>query len=158
MIKLIATGLMLSALSTFGVRSGYVISGSVEDAAGRGARGAEVCALASDFDPNKPNVSIPCTMSDARGRFELSLSKAGSYTLFYTYFTRGYVSTYQPFFRQPSASRPRVVLDRANPKASVTIKMPPQNGLLVGKIVDAATGLPVESVEFLLCDATSAGV
>lgn len=119
---------------------------------------SRVCALASEFNPNKPNVSIPCARSDAHGRFELDLSKAGSYTLYCTYFSRGYVSTYMPFFRQPSASRPRVRLDDANPGASVAIKMPPKNGLLVGKVVDAATGLPVESVEFLLCDAARAGV
>jgi hypothetical protein len=153
MLKLIATGLMLAALSVLSAQSTYVISGNVEDDAGRAACGVRVCAYASDFDPKKPGVFIPCALTDARGRFDIAVRKAGSYRLFYDYSEQGYLSPYLPFFRQPSAHVPEVTLDNTNVRASVNISMMPRNGLLVGKSIDALTGNPVESVEFVLCHA-----
>ena len=153
MMKLIAAGFVLAALSLLPAQSVYVISGGVQDEAGRAACGVRVCAYASDFDPKKPGVFIPCALTDARGRFDIAVSKAGSYRLFYDHSAQGYWSPYLPFFRQPSAPLTEVSLDDANVKASVNINMLPKNGLLVGKSVDALTGLPVESVEFVLCHA-----
>lgn len=151
MIGLIASSLILAALTLPPIQSAYLVTGQVEDDAGKAVRGVRVCAYAADFDPNKPNMIIPCSFSDARGRFAIAVHKGSKYKLFYDCAAKGYVSPYLPFFRQPSASIPEVVLDGANVRASVTISMLPKNGLLAGNSVDAKTGLPIESMEFILC-------
>ena len=158
MIDLIASSLILAALTLLPAQSTFVITGQVQDNAGKAVCGVRVCAYAADFDPNKPNVVIPCALSDAGGRFAIGVSKASKYKLFYAYAENGYWSPYLPFFRQPSASIPEVLLDDANVRASVTISMSPKNGLLVGNSVDAKTGLPVESMEFILCHAANSEI
>src|SRR6201989_3335569 len=149
MFKLLTAGLMFVALSLLPARSAYVISGSVVDETGKAACGVRVCAYASDFDPKKPGVPIPCVLTDARGHFDIAVSSAGSYTLYYEYSAQGYWSPYLSFFRSPSAPVYEVALDDANVRALVNITLLPKNGLLTGRSVDALTGNPVESVEFI---------
>ena len=158
MFKLLTAGLMLAALSLLPARSTYVVSGSVVDETGKAACGVRVCAYASDFDPKKPGVPIPCALTDPRGHFDIAINKAGSYTLYYEYSAQGYWSPYVPFFRNPSAPNYEVVLDDANARSLVNITMQPKNGLLEGKSVDASTGNPVESVEFILCHAAQPNI
>jgi hypothetical protein len=152
MINLLSSSL-IAALTLFPAQSSYLISGQVNDNVGNAVRGVRVCAFAANFDPNKPNVPIPCALSDARGQFNINVSKASKYKLFYDDTAHGFWSPYCPFFRQPSAPIPEVLLDDANVQAWVTISMLPKNGLLVGKGVDTKTGLPVESMEFIMCHA-----
>lgn len=158
MIDLIASSLILVALTLIPAQSTHIINGQVQDSAGKAACGVRVCAYAADFDPNKPNVVIPCALSDASGRFGIGVNKASKYRLFYDDSSHGHWSPYLPFFRQPSVPLPEVLLDETHPQASVTISMLPKNGLLVGKSIDAKTGLPVESVDFILCHAASSGI
>jgi hypothetical protein len=133
----------------------YTINGEVQDNSGKPACGVRVCALAEDFDPGKPNVPIPCALSDPQGKFAITVNKASRYRLVYDDSANGHWSTYQSFFRQPSAPLPEVMLGDDNVTASITISMLPKNGLLVGKSVDIKTGLPVENVEFILCHAAN---
>lgn len=155
MIHLIASSLVLAALTLLPAQSTYVITGQVNDNVGKAVCGVRVCAFAADFDPHKPNVIIPCEFSNAQERFAITVRKASKYKLFYDYTAKGYLSPYLPFFRQPFASIPEVLLDDANVLASVTISMAPRNGLLVGKSVDTKTGLPIESMEFVMCHAAN---
>jgi hypothetical protein len=133
----------------------YVIDGYVQDNTGKPACGVRVCALAEDFDPTKPNVLIPCAISTPQGYFGIVVNKASKYRLTYDDSANGHVSTYLPFFRQPSVPMPEVTVGDDNVRASITISMLPKNGILVGKSVDAQTGLPVDNVEFTLCHAAT---
>lgn len=154
MLNLISASL-IAALTLFAAQTNYFISGQVNDNVGKAACGVRVCALAADFDPSKPNVFIPCALSNERGQFTITVNKPSKYRLVYDYSTQGFWSTYIPFFRQPSAPLPEVLLDDANVSSSITISMLPKNGVLTGKSVDAKTGLPVESAEFKLCHAAN---
>lgn len=153
MINLISSSL-IAALTFFPAQQvTHFIGGQVNDNAGKAVCGVRVCAYAADFDPNMPNVPIPCALSDERGQFTIAVNKSSKYKLFYDYSWQGFWSPYLPFFRQPSAHIPEVQVDDTNVRAPVTISMLPKNGLLTGKSVDAKTGLPVESMEFIMCHA-----
>jgi len=154
MINLISSSL-IAVLTLFLAQASYIISGQVNDNGGKAVCGVRICAFAADFDPNEPNVFIPCALSDERGQFTITVNKASKYKVFYLNGAPGFISPYRPFFRQPSALIPEVVLDDANVRASVTISMLPKNGSLAGKSVDNKTGLPVESMEFILCHAAN---
>jgi len=143
--------LILSAvLTVLSAQPTYTIDGQVQTNTGKPACGVRVCALEEDFDPSKPNVFIPCALSDPQGKFVITVSKASKYKLVYDDSTNGRWSTFQPFFRQPSAI-PEVMVGADNVSASITFSMLPKNGLLVGQSVDTKTGLPVDNVEFILC-------
>lgn len=154
MINLISSSL-IAALTLFPAQASHIIAGQVYDNVGKAVCGVRVCAFAADFDPNKPNVVIPCALSDERGQFTITVNTASKYKLFYDYSAQGFLSPYLPFFRQPSAPIPEVLVDGASVSSSVTISMLPKNGLLAGKSVDTKTGLPVESMEFKLCHAAN---
>lgn len=154
MFKLIAAGILLSAaLASASAPPAYVIRGRVSDGRGAAACGARVCALAEDFDPQKPGVFIPCALSDKEGQFAMGVPRPGRYTLVYDLHANGYESTYVPFFRSPSFPAPEVSLDEGHATASVNITLMPKNGRLVGRGLDASTGLPVDNLEFVMCHA-----
>src|SRR5918996_418540 len=133
---------VIAAVLTLIAQPGYIIDGLVQDNNGKPACGVRVCALAQDFDPNIPNVFIPCALSDQQGKFSIVVEKASKYKLTYDDSANGRLSTYRSFFRQPSAPIPEVIVGDDNVRASITISMLPKNGLLVGKSVDSQTGLP----------------
>jgi hypothetical protein len=153
MFKLVAGGLMLAALAASGARPAYLITGLVLDEQGVRARGVQVCSFPEGFDPKKSDDTIVCSCSDAGGRFSIALKRPGKYKLFYDHSANGYFSQYNAYFRHPSSHAPEVVLDESNTTASVTVSLPPKNGMLAGRGVDAETGLPVENLEFTLCHA-----
>jgi len=132
----------------------YFIGGHVLDNDGVAVAGVRVCALAADFDPKKPNVAIPCALSDDQGHFSIAVNKKSTYTLVYDASAKGFQSTYLPFFRHPSAPLPEVVVDDEQVRTPIILTMLPKNGMLTGRGVDARTGLPVDNMEFMLCHAT----
>lgn len=154
MSNLALAGLVLAAAVAASAQSPYAVTGQVQDAAGKAACGVRVCALADDFDPLRPGVSIPCGTSDKAGGFVINLERPGRYRLVYTP-AEGGPGTYPTFFRQPGVPLPEAFVTGESPRASVRVSMSPKNGLLVGRSVDAATGLPVESVRFVMCHESS---
>ena len=154
MISLLSSSL-IAALTFFSAQPSHIIEGQVTDNVGKAACGVRVCAFDAECDSTKPNVPIPCALSDEQGKFTITVNKASTYKLFYDYSAHGHFATYQPFFRQPSAPLPEVVLDDTNVRAAVTITMLPKNGLLAGKGVDLKTGLPVQSMQFVMCHAAN---
>lgn len=154
MINLLSSSL-IAALTLFQAQVTYFIGGQVNDNAGKAVCGVRVCALAADFDPSKPNVFIPCALSDERGQFTIAVSKASRYKLVYEHAAKGFMPTFLPFFRQPSFPLLEVLVDDANIRVPITISMLPKNGLLVGNGVDSKTALPVESMEFIMCHAAN---
>jgi hypothetical protein len=153
MLKLFAGVLTLAALALLAAPPAYLITGQVQDEKGVPACGVRVCAFVEGFDPKKPNVRIPCALSDQRGQFTIDVGAPGKYTLYYYSDGNGYWTPYLPFFRSPSSPAPEVSLGESSATASVNVTMLPKNGLLVGKGVDASTGLPVDHLEFVLCHA-----
>jgi hypothetical protein len=158
MLYLILSSVIVAVLPLLSAQPTYIIQGRIQDNAGKPACGVRVCAFAEDFDRNKPNVAVPCALSDSQGKFAISVNKASKYKLFYDDAANGRWSQYLFFFRQPSGSIPEVMLGDDNVQASITISMAPKNGLLVGKSIDAQTGFPVESVEFTLCHAANPAI
>jgi hypothetical protein len=152
MINLLSSSL-IAVLSLFTAQPSHIISGQVNDSVGKPVCGARVCALAADFDPNKPDVPIPCSISNERGQFSITVDKASKYKLVYDYSSHGFMATYLPFFRSPSGLPEVLVSDDKDP-SPITINMLPKNGLISGKGVDNQTGLPVENMAFKLCHAT----
>lgn len=150
MLYLILSSVIVAVLTLLSAQPTYVINGQVRDNTGKPARGVRVCALAEDCDPTKPG-AIPCALSDLHGKFTITVNKASKYKLTYGDSATGHWGTLLPFFRQPSGSLPEVMLGDHNVTASITLSMLPKNGLLVGKSVDTQTGLPIESVELILC-------
>jgi hypothetical protein len=166
LIKLFATGLLTviccapaavaqSAHTSLPTLPTYALSGQVIDGSGKPACNIRVCALAEDFDETKPNVVIPCALSDDKGNFLIILHRTGKYKLTYDQVDQGYWPSRLPFFRQPSANIPEVVIEGTGSRGPVTITLPPKNGMLAGKSIDVKTGLPVEITEFVLCHAAN---
>jgi len=151
---LMLASLIVAVLTLLAAQPTYTIDGHVQDDSGKPACGVRVCALAEDFDPAKPNVFIPCSLSDPQGKFAIVVNKASKYKLVYDDSANGHWSTYLSFFR-PSTPLPEVLLSDDNVNASITISMLPKNGLLIGKSVDAKTGLPIENAEFVMCHAAN---
>lgn len=155
MLYPIFSSVIVAALSLLFTKPAFLINGQVQDDTGKPAYGVRVCAIAEDFDANKPKAPISCVRSDSQGKFALAVKKASRYKLFYDDTANGHWPPYLSFFRQPSAAIPEVILSDEIVPASITISMLPKNGLLVGKSVDAKTGLPVENVEFTMCHAAN---
>jgi hypothetical protein len=75
--------LIAAVLTVLAAPPTYTINGEVQDNSGKPACGVRVCALAEDFDPGKPNVPIPCALSDPQGKFAIIVNKASRYRLVY---------------------------------------------------------------------------
>lgn len=132
--------------------SPYVISGDVQDGTGHGAAEVRVCAFTTE-----PDRDVLCAKSDAEGRFNLRLEKAGKYILIPEKVSDGYISQYLSFYRAPAASITNVVVNNGNPHPFVSLLLGPKNGVLSGSIMDSATGLPVENMSFTLCHQAAQG-
>lgn len=157
MSKLFAAFLFAAALALSAGPPGYFIKGQVSDEKGAPACNVRVCAFVEGFDPKVPNAPIPCALSDPAGQFAFRVPGPGKYTLYYSN-AGGHESPYVPFFRSPSAQAPEVSIDEATATATVNLSLLPKNGLLVGRGLDASTGLPVDNLEFVLCHADAPDV
>ena len=129
----------------------YFIGGHLLDSNGTPACGFRVCAFSEDFDPAKPNVTVPCAISNARGEFSFAVSKPGRYKLFSDHLHNGYWPQQHPFLRDPTLPITEVIVDPNLPRTPITIYHARKNGLLVGRSVDTRTGQPVDNVHFVLC-------
>lgn len=130
-------------------RTSYAVSGQVLNDAGRGAPGMRVCAYSLDSNER----GVLCTRTGADGRFTIRLEVAGRYGLIPDDAADGYVPQYLPFWRNPFTPQAEVTVDDQNPGPSVSVALGPKNGVLNGVSVDAATNLPVENVQYVMCHA-----
>lgn len=136
------------------VKKVLAIGGTVIDLEAKPVCNVRVCAIAEDFDETKPNVFIPCAMSDTRGHFLIAQSRTGKFKIHYDGVAQGYWPSRFPFFRHPTIVAPEVVVDKVRPRDPINLMLAPRNGMVVGRTVDAKTGLPIDSVEFTLCHAS----
>lgn len=135
--------------------SPLTIRGETHDYSGQKVGGVRVCAMPEN--PVSGNL-FPCMLTKADGKFLLHLSEAGKYKLIYDKSDADYMSPILPFWRHPAIPVPEVVLDSSNPSAYVSINIGPKSGVLTGKSVDVATGLPVENVLVTMCHAADPSV
>lgn len=126
----------------------YLITGRVQDESGRVVSEVRVCAVRED---NERILMAYCGVSDAAGNFEIPAGRPARYKLFPEKSAAGYYKQSPAFFRHPSTAIEEVVLSESNRTASVLVSLPPKNGTLVGKTVDANTSRPIENVSFLFC-------
>lgn len=129
----------------------YKINGQVSDEFGQPAAAVRVCAQAGDFYSAKEAF---CALSNAEGNFVIRPAKPGRYKIFVDKLSGGYYPQ-SPFFKYPAESIPKVVLDDTRSTAVAFISLPPKNGELIGKVIDASTGRPIESVRLSVCQAAN---
>jgi hypothetical protein len=129
----------LVALSAPAVsQSPYTISGELRDDAGRLFVGGNVCALLKI--PSGLNVRDKvCGESDGQGKFTINLTQPGTYQVIADKISEGYMPTYSPFYKASTRPATEVTLGSGTDSQTVVVKMPPQSGLITGKVIDEAT-------------------
>lgn len=132
--------------------SSYVISGNVHDGAGHYVPGVVVCAFPIEEDRTQ---GVRCGRSDAEGKFTIKVTKAGKYILSSKKLLDGYMPQRRVFYKNPSAPEPEVTVGGGNTNSFVSVNLGPKNGTLAGSNLDAATGLPVEDAQIILCHAAN---
>jgi len=128
--------------STAQVSSPYTISGDLRDEAGQPFSWAKVCALQTNGKVVNVRDRV-CAESDAQGKFVINLANSGGYQVVAEKMSEGYMPPYFPFYKDPNAPIPEVVLSGAHANASVSVTLGPKCGLITGKVIDEATDLPV---------------
>ena len=119
-------------------QSSYTVSGELRDDAGRPFAGGNICALQKNGSVVNVRDKV-CAESDGQGKFIINLSQTGTYQIIADKISEGYMPSYYPFYKDATASIPEVTLSGANANQSVSVKLPPQSGLITGKVIDEAT-------------------
>jgi hypothetical protein len=101
---------------------------------------------------------FPCVFTEADGKFLLRVEKTGKYKMIYDKSDADYMSPNLPFWSHPLVPVQEVILDAGNANPYVSVNIGQRSGLLVGKSVDAATGLPIENVLVTMCHAANPSV
>jgi hypothetical protein len=125
----------------------YVISGLVLDEFGMPIMDVRMCAFPDDYDAVRQQ---PCSRSKADGQFAIPVGRPAAFTIYAEKIDAGYAAE-RPFYQHPNSLVPRVILSEARRTASLTFRLPPKNGQLIGKAVDARTGRPIENLRFFMC-------
>jgi hypothetical protein len=126
----------------------YRITGKVFDEFNQGVERVYVCALPVDY-AQIPR--MPCTFSDAQGNFIINAGRPSRYTIFAEKSSAGYPWQRDQFYRDPALPPLNVTLNETSPSATVSVPLGEKTGFVTGKIVDANTGLAVESARLTLC-------
>ena len=131
--------IVLFALSASAVaQSSYTISGELRSDSGQIFVDGNVCALLEI--PRGLNVRDKvCTQSDAQGRFTINVAQPGTYQVIADKMSEGYMPAYFPFYKAPRRPVPEVTLGSGADAQDVLVKMPPQSGMITGKVIDEAT-------------------
>jgi hypothetical protein len=147
MLLILALYLVSAAASGAQTLPDYAITGQVIDEFGQPAAEVRVCAYPDDYSTVRME---PCARSNADGNFMIRTGRPARYTMYTDKSSAGYFLQNR-FFKHPAESIPQVVLDEGTRTANVFIKLPPKNGELVGKAIDASTGRPVDNLLFSVC-------
>ena len=70
----------------------------------------------------------------------------------------GYPDTSSAFYGPPAVALPRVTMKEGQTQQEVTVYIGPAFGKLTGKIIDAETGQPIESVKLELRHANNSSI
>jgi hypothetical protein len=149
-MPLLGLALIFAAAAQGGLA--YTIAGEIHDRSGKPAAGVRITAYPSELaDRTKPPRSV---VADADGRFSIPLDRSGKYLVVYDGSDQGYLSSYNPFFRDPDNPPPQVLLTEQSPTAQVFISVS-KNGVLSGEALDTQTQFPVDNLRFTMCHVNS---
>ena len=143
-VALLLFGAMISGAQTL---PDYAITGQVNDEFGKPAIDVRVCAYPADYTSA---LGMPCTRSKADGAFTIRTERPAHYTINAEKTDASYFYQF-PFYEYSLAPYPKVVLDEQTRTANVLLTLPPKNGQLVGRAIDAGTGRPIDNLRFTLC-------
>ncbi|MGZ8843992.1 MAG: hypothetical protein ACXW18_10045 [Pyrinomonadaceae bacterium] len=118
-------------------QSSYTVSGDLRDDASRLFSGGNVCALQKTGRVVNVRDKV-CVASDAEGKFTISIPQPGNYQIIADRISEGYMPSYYPFYRDATAI-PEVTLSGGNAHQTISVKLPPQSGLITGKVIDEVT-------------------
>lgn len=125
----------------------YVISGQVMDESGVPVVDVRMCAYPDDYAVVRQQ---PCSRSKANGQFSIPVERPAAFTIYAEKIDAGYAAE-RPFYQYPGSLVPRIILSEEKRTASLTFRLPPKNGQLIGKAVDASTGRPIDNLRFVMC-------
>jgi hypothetical protein len=152
-LQTLALILVLYLFSAVGFRAqtlpDYAINGQVNDEYGQPASDVRVCAHPHDYCTVR---KVACGRSNAAGSFIIRNGRPARYRIYADKSSAGYFPQH-PFFQHPAETIPEVVLNEETRTATVSVRLPPKNGVLVGKVIDASTGRPVDNVRISVCQA-----
>jgi hypothetical protein len=127
----------------------FVINGRVLDEQEHPVQGATVSVISdSGLRGNLPSAS-----TDWRGEFSIAVYKPDSYRVSASKAADGYPSTSNPFYYPTEESLARIEVSGAGTPSFATIRFGPRTGKLIGRIIDADTGKPIEDPQIMLCRA-----
>jgi len=133
---------MLGASEPQAGRPEGVIRGEVIDPSGSPVPGARVYCER----PGIVTKPIPAT-TDQNGRFKIPRLKLGTYMVFASKEDAGYADTLGSFYADPPS---KITLYVLQPVADVTVRMPPQAGVLTGSVKDATSAEPIVGAQIRL--------
>ncbi|HYE65559.1 MAG TPA: carboxypeptidase-like regulatory domain-containing protein [Pyrinomonadaceae bacterium] len=127
------------------------IAGQVVDSAGNPVAGATVSAVPENQTAGgMPPITFTAASTDEGGRFYLEGVTPGTYIIYAAKESAGYPSTSFNFFVADPRSAPKVTVGEQQVAQNVLVRLGPKAARLVGRIVDAKTGQPVDRAEIFL--------
>jgi hypothetical protein len=140
-------GLKTSAQTSRQMEFSGVITGRVLNEKGQPVVKAEVCADPATLPWTGP---FPCGRSDSAGAFTIHVWRPAEYVITAVKEKDGYPNTFNTFYGPPPVALPRVTMKEGQTRQEVTVYLGPAYGQLTGKIRDAETGQPINSVRMVL--------
>ncbi|HEY0003865.1 MAG TPA: carboxypeptidase regulatory-like domain-containing protein [Pyrinomonadaceae bacterium] len=138
----------VSSISQLDLASQFgAIEGRVVDNAGRGIAGAVITAIPLD---QSGMTTQPVAHADPYGRFLLIDLPPGSYMLYAAKEEAGYLGTSYSFFVVNQATIPRASVAAQQITQDIVLQLGAKAARLVGRVLDATNGTPVENAEMML--------
>jgi hypothetical protein len=125
------------------------IKGTVVDQNGSSISAATVYAVPQDLGLD--DITPPSVKSNSSGQFDFRGGlPLGSYKLYARKDSDSYPNPFDAFYADTKADTPKVELTAGHPAATTSVKLRRKAGVITGRVIDAATGAPVEaSLSFL---------
>lgn len=124
------------------------IEGRVVDADGHPLAGAAVEVRPAD--QTVVSGALPIAYTDDAGKFFLDGITPGTHMIYASKEDESYPSTFLAFFVADPASIPKVTVYNKQVTEGTLVRLGPKAARLVGRVVDARTGQPVEEAEIVL--------
>lgn len=127
------------------------IAGRVLSAQASPVAEVEVCARPIVAFHPRYGRRPPCVQTDAEGRFSIPVEVSGTYFMTAKKESEGYPHSQHVFYRVPYLHLNTLVVADGESPPAVTLQLGPPVAQLTARIIDAETGLPVNSARVRLC-------
>jgi len=149
LLVLVVVGGSLLAYSQTTKPSTGEIKGTVVDQNGSPISFATVYAVPQDlgFD----DITPPSVKTDSSGQFAFrGRLPLGTYKFYARKDADSYMDPFDAFYADSKAEVPKVELNGDRPSATISVRLGKKAGVVTGRVIDAATGVPVKaSLSFL---------